>query len=101
MTAGMIDYMQAITTSPPVAAKPFKQMPTNLTPNVIVGTLQALGLAVPPKLSAAAAKGEALRAADYRYTVKEVDAALTKANVPLGDRFRFKTALDRNNILGT
>jgi hypothetical protein len=75
-------------------------MPTDLNPNAIVGVLRSLQLQVPTSLTAAAAKGESLRASGHRFTVKEVDAALTAANVPLSDRFRLKAALDRNGILG-
>jgi hypothetical protein len=39
-------------------------------------------------------------AAGHRYTVKEIDGALTAANVPISDRFRLKAALDRNGLLG-
>jgi hypothetical protein len=101
MTTHMIDKIQAIATSPLAAApRPFSHMPTSLNASVIVAVLRSLNLMVPTKLTAAAAKGEPLRASDHRYSVKEVDAALTKANVPIGDRFRFKAALDRNGILG-
>jgi len=99
MTAGMIANMQAISTSPPVAAKPFKSMPTNLTPSAIMDVLRGLSLQVPTSLTAAAAKGESLRASGHRFTVKEVDAALTAANVPISDRFRLKQALTHNGIL--
>jgi hypothetical protein len=94
----VIDKIQAVT---PATSATFRQMPTNLGPGAVVATLQALGLNVPSQLAAVAAKGEALRAAAHRYPLKEVDAALAKADVPLADRFRFKTALDRNGLLGS
>jgi hypothetical protein len=101
MTKHMIDSMQAIASGPAAAAaSPFHYMPTSLNAQAIVGVLRSLNLQVPTAITAAAAKGESLRASDHRYSVKEVDAALKAANVPIGDRFRFKAALDRNGILG-
>jgi hypothetical protein len=101
MIPGMIDKLTAVVAPiDTVAAKPFKSMPTNLNASAIVDVLRSLKLQVPTSLTAAAAKGEALRASGHRFTVKEVDAALTAADVPISDRFRLKAALDRNGILG-
>lgn len=61
MIPGMIEKMTMTADGPTATTKPFGQVPMSLSPSVIVGTLQALGLAVPAKLSAAATKGEALR----------------------------------------
>lgn len=100
MIPGMIDKMNSVAPNETIAVRPFSHMPTDLNPNAIVGVLRSLQLQVPTSLTAAAAKGKSLRASGHRFTVKEVDAALTAANVPLSDRFRLKAALDRNGILG-
>jgi hypothetical protein len=101
MIPGMIDRMTAVVApSDAVAAKPFKNVPTNLNPSAVVDVLRSLKLQVPTSLTAAAAKGESLRATGHKFTIKEVDAALTAANVPISDRFRLKAALDRNGLLG-
>jgi hypothetical protein len=105
MTAGMIEKMHGISITTNQPATPptvtFRSMPTNLGPNAVVATLQALGLNIPTQLAAAAAKGEALRTAKSTYPLQEIDAALSKAVVPLSDRFRFKAALDHNGLLGS
>jgi hypothetical protein len=100
MASGMIDKMNAVAPNETVTPRPFSHMPMSLHANAIVGVLRSLNLQVPTSLTAAAAKGEALRTSGHRFPVKEVDAALTAANVPISDRFRFKAALDRNGILG-
>jgi hypothetical protein len=100
MTHGTLDNIRAVAPDGSTAVKPFKYMPPNLTPSVVVSTLASLGLTVPTKLTAAAASGS-LRSADYKFALKEVDAALSKADVPISDRFRFKEALSHNGILGT
>ena len=101
MIPGTIDKLTAVApSSDAIAPKPFKRMPTNLNASAIVDVLRSLNLQVPTSLTAAAAKGESLRASGHRFAVKEIDAALTAANVPISDRFRFKNALDRNGLLG-
>ena len=97
MPPGIIDRIQAVT---PAATKPFKNMPVRLTADAVVGTLRALGLAIPTSLATAVAAGQPLRAAAHRFPLKEIDAALTQANVPITDRFRFKEAMSQNGILG-
>ena len=92
----MIEKMQAVAP----ATVTFRQMPPRLSPDAIVGTLAALGLTVSTKLSAAAASGQPLRAAAHRFSLKEVDAALSKADVQITDRFRLKEAMSQNGILG-
>jgi|SRR5665213_2724169 len=95
----IIERLNAVTddTAP---AKPFKSVPSNLTPNEVVQTLRSLGLLVPTKLAAAAGQGQHLRTAEHRFPLKEVDAALSKHDVPISDRFRFKQAMVANQILG-
>lgn len=78
----------------------FVSVPSNLTANAVVKTLQSLGLTVPTSLTAAAGKGLQLRTAEHRFPLREVDAALSKANVPITDRFRLKQAMVHNQILG-
>jgi hypothetical protein len=109
MTAGIIDKLmdvvqvalqEGVTPNNTTPYKPFKNVPTNLNASVLVGVLRSLNLQVPTSLTAAAAKGESFRASGHRYTIKELDAALTAANVPISDRFRLKQALTHNGILG-
>jgi hypothetical protein len=76
MTAGMIEKMHGISITTNQPATPptvtFRSMPTNLGPNAVVATLQALGLNIPTQLAAAAAKGEALRTAKSTYPLQEI-----------------------------
>ena len=99
MTAGTIDKLSAVTDNT-VAVKPFKSMPMSLTANALVTTLQSLGLVVPTSLTAAVGKGLQLRTTEHRFPLREVDAALSKHNVPITDRFRLKAAMVQNQILG-
>jgi hypothetical protein len=99
MTTGMIDRMNAVAPNETAAADVISRVPTNLNASAIVCVLRNLNLQVPTSLTVAAAKGESLRASGHRYTVKELDAALTAANVPISDRFRFKRVLERNGLL--
>jgi hypothetical protein len=57
--------------------------------------LHRLGLTVPTSVSAAAAKGEPLSACRHRFNIKEIDGALSQANVTISDRLRLKTATTR------
>jgi hypothetical protein len=99
MTAGYIDH---ITASAPdtVGVQTFKRMPDSLTAGTLVKTLESLGLVVPSAMVLQAGQGGKLRDAGHRFTVKEVDAALSKAGVPISDRFRLKAAMTANQILG-
>jgi hypothetical protein len=56
----------------------------------VAQTLQALGVY---KVSADATM--ALLASGQRAPIKEIDAALLRANVPVSERIQLKTALDR------
>lgn len=55
----------------------------------LVGTLTALGVGTADKLSAS----------DSKVAVKEIDAALSKANVEIQDRIRLKNAMARFGVL--
>jgi hypothetical protein len=94
----MIEKMNAV--APTTIFGPYRRMPVSLNADAILNTLQTLGLTVPPKLTAAASKGEPLRASEHRYSASEVDAAMAKNGVTFDERLRFKYALDRNGILG-
>jgi hypothetical protein len=99
----IIDKLQAvITTDTPIPAAAANRrpliVPTRLDPRTVVGLLSKLGLAVPTAVTAAVAKGN-LRASGHRYTNKEIDAALSKANVGVSDRFRIKAAMTDNRII--
>lgn len=93
MTTQTLDRMNAAQ-----GAKRLTYIPTNLEPRALLDVLHRLGLAIPTKLAAAASAGD-LRASGHRFTIKEIDAALSQANVMLSDRFRVKTAMGRNGIL--
>ena len=96
-----IEKMTAIAGDPPAAPRPgrLNSIPTNLDAANIVRTLADLGLAIPTSIRAAAAKGERLRAAGHKFGMKEIDGALSAANIPISDRFLLKTAMGRNGIL--
>ena len=99
MTASTINKINAV--APDTATvRPFKSMPLHLTASALVTTLQSLGLMVPTSLTAAAGKGQQLRTAEHRLPLREVDAALSKHDVPITDRFRLKQAMVHNQILG-
>jgi hypothetical protein len=95
-----IDSISAVAPSDTVGAQTFKFMPQNLNPSALVKTLGALGLYVPTNVITAAAQGKHLREANHRFSLKEVDAALSKAGVSISDRFKFKAAMTDNAILG-
>ncbi len=90
-----IDRMQAVGAVP---GGPTVYVPNNLNPRAIVGVLSLLGLTIPTTVSAGVAKDN-LRASGHRFPVKEVDAALANANIPITDRFRLKMAMTDNGIL--
>jgi hypothetical protein len=95
MTSHVFDRLHAVSVND---GKPV-HIPTHIDANALVSSLQSLGLMVPTSVSAAAAKGEPLRASRHRFTLKEIDGALSKANVDISDRFRLKTAMSQNGIL--
>ncbi len=68
-------------------------------PRTLVTVLQDLGLMVPSSLQVTAASGQSLRAASHKYTVKEVDAAIAKANLSMSDGMRLKSCMSRAGIL--
>jgi hypothetical protein len=79
---------------------PLIRLPGDLAnPRTMVGVLNSLGLTVPNSLSAAAYKGESLRASGHRYAPNVVDAALSKTNFSLQDRMRLKSAMGHAGII--
>lgn len=74
-------------------------VPNSLDPQTLVDVLRRLNLMVPTGLAAAASSGGPLRAGRHAYTLKEVDAALARTNLAIGDRFKIKAAMDWNGIL--
>jgi hypothetical protein len=101
MTPGTLDYIKAVApTETAVAARPFRSVPHHLTANALVNTLQSLGLQVPMRMTAAVGLGRQLRTAGHRFPLKEVDAALSRHDVPVTDRFRLKSVMASNFILG-
>jgi hypothetical protein len=96
MTTNTLDKIHAVA---PSTATRLTYIPVNLDPHTLVGVLHRLGLMVPTKLSAAASSRQPLQASGHRYTIGEIDAALSKANAPVSDRFRVKAAMGQNGIL--
>ena len=94
----VIDKLHAVTEEA-AAVRPFKSVPHHLTANALVTTLQSLGLMVPMKVTAAVGRGLQLRTAGHRFSLKEVDAALSRHDVPITDRFRLKSVMAKNLIL--
>lgn len=95
-----IDRMTAIGSNPAVApGHRLTYIPPNLNAANIVHTLAGLGLTIPTAITAAAAKGEPLITSRHKFSIKEIDGALSRADVSIADRFRLKTALSANGIL--
>ena len=96
MTAYTIDKIHAVQSSSPKLT----HVPHSLNASALVEVLRGLNLMVPTSLAAAASGGgDPLHASGHAYTVSEVDAALSRSNLTLGDRFKIKTAMSRNGIL--
>ena len=95
MTSHTISRIHAVSVDAPRLA----YVPNNLNPSALVDVLRRLNLMVPTGLTAAAASGGALRASGHAYTIQEVDAALARTDLGIGDRLKIKAAMDRNGIL--
>jgi hypothetical protein len=100
MTPGTLEKIKAVAPDNTAAVRPFKSMPFHLTANALVNTLQSLGLMVPMRMTAAVGLGLQLRTAGHRFSLREVDDALSRHNVPITDRFRLKSVMASNFILG-
>ncbi|MGJ5095609.1 hypothetical protein ACQR18_26275 [Bradyrhizobium oligotrophicum] len=95
MTSYTINRIHAVSVDAPKLA----YVPNNLNPNTLVDVLRRLNLMVPTGLAVAASSGGSLRASGHAYTIREVDAALARTELGIGDRLKIKAAMDRNGIL--
>jgi hypothetical protein len=87
MTTGTIEKLHA---APDAQARPFRGIPSLLPRLSIEPLLASLGLG--PQITIAAAAGRHLE-------LKDLDGALTKHAVPVGDRIRLKCALTMFRLL--
>jgi hypothetical protein len=95
MTSQVIDRLHAVSADKPA----LNHLPASLDASNLIEALGSLGVTVPAKITAAIANGEPLRASGHRFTVREIDGALSRTNLGIHDRMRLKAALDRNGIL--
>jgi len=95
MTSFTIDKIHAVQSGAPQLT----HVPHSLDQRTLVDVLRRLYLTVPTSLAVTVSSGSSLRASGHAYTVKEVDAALARTILSIGDRIKIKAAMDRNGIL--
>jgi hypothetical protein len=83
--------------------RPLKYLPTRLTASAIVETLAAIGINIPVSISASAKSsredlGYAVRASKFSVGTKELDDALSKTELSISERLRFKWAAETIGI---
>ncbi len=101
MTTATIDKLNAVAPQAGQATAPsLERLPGDLgNQRTLVGVLQSLGLVVPSSLSAAASKGQPLRASGHCYTRRTVDGALSRTNFSMQERMRLKAAMGHAGII--
>jgi hypothetical protein len=94
----VIDSLNAVAdeTTP---AKPFKGTPPSLTPNAIVGD-PPVARCYGADQAGGGGPGPAASHRRAQLHLKEIDAALSRHDFPITDRFRLKEAMSHNRILG-
>jgi hypothetical protein len=95
MTAHQIDRMIAVapSTTPAAASRPI-YIPDRLDQPAILGVLRGLGV-----ITVTAQAANTLLASGHKFSVKEVDEAMSKVSVSMIDRFKLKAAMSQHGIL--
>ena len=98
MTAHQIDRMNAVAppTAPAAASRPGAPIyiPDRLDQPAILGVLRGLGV-----ITVTAAAANTLLAGGHKFTIKEVDEAMSKVSISMIDRFKLKAAMSQHGIL--
>jgi hypothetical protein len=83
--------------------KTLKYLPSRLTAQAILATLEAIGISIPLSIKASAGQsredlGHALRATRFSLGMKELDTALSKTELSISEKLRFKYAAEQIGI---